>query len=333
MDDRFVGFSCLAISAFAWGSNYVPFKRTNTGDGMHVQNLMATGIFFTGSIIYFYLGSPKFEPFAVLGGIIWSTGNLCVVPIMKCIGLSLGLLLWGSSALVIGWATGRFGLFGITQSIPENVGLNYGGVVLCLLGTALYSFVKTEIPKEVASSESAEETYFSIESPAFRPTTPSFFDEMSESQKHILGVSLSLLSGALYGTNTTPPQWLKDHGHSQEEADYVFPHFVGIFLASTFYFTIYCLYCKQKPVLYNKAVLPAYISGILWAIAQASFIVANGKLSFTISYPLGSTAPSLIGALWGLFVFKEIQEPKSIFILVIAFLVSLMGILCIALSA
>ena len=43
------------------------------------------------------------------GGVIWATGNICVVPIVKAIGLSKGLLLWGSTNMLTGWASGRFG--------------------------------------------------------------------------------------------------------------------------------------------------------------------------------------------------------------------------------
>ena len=34
------------------------------------------------------------------GGMIWCFGNVTVVPIVKCIGLGLGLCIWGSSNMV-----------------------------------------------------------------------------------------------------------------------------------------------------------------------------------------------------------------------------------------
>jgi hypothetical protein len=42
------------------------------------------------------------------------TGNIMVVPIVKMVGLSLGMLLWGSSNLIMGWCSGTFGLFGLS---------------------------------------------------------------------------------------------------------------------------------------------------------------------------------------------------------------------------
>lgn len=45
----------------------------------------------------------------VTGGVIWASGNVFVVPIVKAIGLSKGLLLWGMSNTITGWASGKFG--------------------------------------------------------------------------------------------------------------------------------------------------------------------------------------------------------------------------------
>ncbi len=37
-----------------------------------------------------------------------SAGNIAVVPIVKAIGLALGILIWGSSSLLMGWASSRW---------------------------------------------------------------------------------------------------------------------------------------------------------------------------------------------------------------------------------
>jgi hypothetical protein len=44
----------------------------------------------------------------MVGGAIWCTGNMCVVPVIKTIGLAMGLLIWGTLNLIAGWATGRY---------------------------------------------------------------------------------------------------------------------------------------------------------------------------------------------------------------------------------
>lgn len=44
---------------------------------------------------------------------------------MKCIGLGLGIAVWGSSNMLIGWASGRFGILGASASPVDNSALNY----------------------------------------------------------------------------------------------------------------------------------------------------------------------------------------------------------------
>jgi len=49
----------------------------------------------------------------MLGGFLWTTGNMMAVPIIKLIGLSMALLIWGSSNMLMGWLTGHFGILGV----------------------------------------------------------------------------------------------------------------------------------------------------------------------------------------------------------------------------
>ena len=71
--------------------------------------------------------------------------------------------------------------------------------------------------------------------------------------------------------------------------DYVFSHFSGIFAASTFYFFLYCIYMRNKPRVYPKAVLPAMLSGVMWGIGQAAWFIANAALSEPVSFPIITT--------------------------------------------
>jgi hypothetical protein len=109
--------------------------------------------------------------------------------------------------------------------------------------------------------------------------------------------------------NFDPPQWLIDHsnkenGNSTAGLDYVWSHFCGIFMgtrtharmrilprcwptvklklnsrlpgaASTAYFLLYCVLKRNKPVVYPEVVLPGVIAGVMWAVAQSCFFVAN----------------------------------------------------------
>lgn len=60
------------------------------------------------------------------------------------------------------------------------------------------------------------------------------------------------------------------------DMDYVFAHFTGILLTSILYFIIYCIIKKNQPIVYPKAILPAFASGKLFFMHTGE---GNSKLS------------------------------------------------------
>ena len=78
----------------------------------------------------------------LLGGFFWCTGNVLVVLIVRLIGLGLGLLIWGISCLVMSWASGRFGLFGLNPQSVKNPTLNYLGVIIAVCSAFIFTFIK-----------------------------------------------------------------------------------------------------------------------------------------------------------------------------------------------
>ncbi len=85
---HFTGFAASAVAVLGFGSNFVPVKKYEMGDGMMFQLIMPLGIWIFG---LFYsivrsevLGNPiVFHPMAMLGGVIWCFGNIMTVPIIK----------------------------------------------------------------------------------------------------------------------------------------------------------------------------------------------------------------------------------------------------------
>lgn len=76
----------------------------------------------------------------------------------------------------------------------------------------------------------------------------------------------------LYGVNFNPAQYYMDnHPEASHEAvDFIFPHFCGVMLASSFYFIVYGLLVRNKPQIYPQVTLPALASGIMWAFGAQS---------------------------------------------------------------
>ena len=57
----------------------MPAKRVNTGDGFFFALIIALGIWFTGlvfTLLYSNGATSDFEPIAIVGGVLWATGNM-----------------------------------------------------------------------------------------------------------------------------------------------------------------------------------------------------------------------------------------------------------------
>ena len=130
-------FACLVAVTF-FGTNFVPVKRIAIGDGVFFQFVMCCAIFITSLPIYAYQKFPPFHNLAMLGGFLWCTGNMMCGPIINLIGLSMGLLIWGSVNMFAGWATGTFGLFGLNKNDTSNPALNYAGIAVAIIGLIVY---------------------------------------------------------------------------------------------------------------------------------------------------------------------------------------------------
>ncbi|KAH1170222.1 hypothetical protein KIL84_001207 [Mauremys mutica] len=340
--DLTIGFTSSAIAVFLFGTNFVPVKKFDTGDGMFFQWILCAAIWIVSLVVNLIQKSPRFWPLAMVGGSVWATGNITVVPIVKTIGLGLGLLIWASFNLLTGWASSRFGWFGIDPEEVSKPILNYIGAGLSVLSTIIFLFVKSEVQSSSASLEvtpllrersvnNSENTY----------SDASWVDSLSPVRKRVIGCTLAVVAGIFYGSSFVPVLYIKDHGRrngtvytgaSQFDLDYVFAHFSGIFLTSTIYFLIYCAVMKNKPKVYPEAIIPGFVAGVLWAIANCCWFIANHYLSAVVSFPIITAGPGFVAAMWGVLVFKEIKGLKNYLLLAVAFCVILAGSLSTAFS-
>lgn len=56
-------------------TNFIPVKTFETGDGLFFQWVLCTAIWSVGLIVQLVVGATEFQPWAVLGGVSWATGN------------------------------------------------------------------------------------------------------------------------------------------------------------------------------------------------------------------------------------------------------------------
>uniref|UniRef100_A0AAA9TRC3 Transmembrane protein 144 n=2 Tax=Bos TaxID=9903 RepID=A0AAA9TRC3_BOVIN len=313
--DLTTGFIASIVAIVLFGSNFVPLKKYETGDGMFLQWVLCAAIWLVALVVNLILHCPKFWPFAMVGGCIWATGNIAVVPIIKTIGLGLGILIWGSFNALTGWASSS---------------------------AFIFLFIKSEIPNNTYSVDTTPLISEHVINKTQDPDPDcSWVDKLSTAQSHLVGCSLAVISGILYGSTFVPIIYIKDHskrndsiyaGASQNDLDYVFAHFSGIFLTSTVYFLAYCVAMKNNPKLHPEAVLPGFLSGVLWAIATCCWFIANRSLSAVVSFPIITAGPGFIATMWGVFMFKEIQGRKNYLLMMLAFCIILTGALCTAFS-
>lgn len=275
--------------------------------------------------------------------------------------MGMGLLVWGCISMIMGWASGTFGLFGLKKQEVKNPALNYVGVALAIVGLLIYLQVKTTDTSVDSVMEDDKHTHtplinhdddFILRPSDNRPSegvriiraksegNQSDTDEaapMSESSKRILGLVLAMIAGIFFGCSFDPSQYVIDNEYdgADDPLNYVFAHFTGIILTSWFYTIAYCAYKayhKQEPFVNSACILPATVSGVMWGIAQISWFIANGKLGFTVTFPMISCGPGFVGALWGVFLFKEITGTRNFAILLTAVAVTLPALILVGVS-
>jgi hypothetical protein len=67
----YIGYIALTISILFFGSNYLPVKQFETGDGMFFQLMLTTGIWTVGFIVFCIRSYPTFYALPMLGGFFW----------------------------------------------------------------------------------------------------------------------------------------------------------------------------------------------------------------------------------------------------------------------
>ncbi|KAH7716449.1 Protein W02D3.4 [Aphelenchoides avenae] len=350
---------------------FVPVKKFHPGDGMFAQWMMCLAILLVGFCCFIWEGTHQFFPLAMVGGALWCTGNLMAVPIMNELGMGLGILLWSVTNSITSWATGNFGLFGTTPRPAESKWMNYGGLILTLVGGALISFVKIKPAPVVSETESRKlsfEEYMKKYSAASSGIGSVSASEASETwdaetgmlmykaylksvdcsegceeaskkspMRRIIAIFFAFLSGIFYGVNPVPIIFMQDNPQlfgsgPNSMLPYVFSHYYGAFAASTTAFVVYALVKKNRPSINPSCALPCLVAGVFWGAAQTLFFLATENLSQSITGPISSTMPGCVASLWSLLYFREIETGRNLYLLFIAIATSVLGSSLIGLS-
>lgn len=359
------GYIGVLISVLGFGSNFVPLKRVKIGDGIFFQFIMCNAIFITAIPVLIVQKFPEMHGLALLGGFLWCTGNILCPIVIRCIGMGLGLLVWGCISMIMGWASGRFGLFGLHKQVIANPDLNTIGMVLAIIGLLVFLQVQTNdtsvdnmakdgdvtSPLVLTGDDEDQGVHLVADSTLFADKknrrNVQKVDEadgdsnglpFSDSTKRVAGLVLAAVAGIFFGCSFDPSQYVIDHKYdgNDNSLNYVFAHYTGILITSWFYTIAYCLYKgyhNQRPYINADILLPGTLSGLMWGIAQCAWFYANGQLGFAVTFPIISCGPGFVGSLWGIFLFKEITGFRNLGLLGLAALITVPALIVVGLSA
>uniref|UniRef100_A0A1I7U492 Transmembrane protein 144 n=1 Tax=Caenorhabditis tropicalis TaxID=1561998 RepID=A0A1I7U492_9PELO len=336
-----VGVLACLTASFTLGSVFAPIKKFPSSDGFMVQFFMSLGGFLTSLAIHALLDFPPIYPLAMLGGALWCIANAFAFLIMNRLGLAVPILIWSTVSCLTGWATSRYGLFGVPKGVPSSVILNYFGVVVLVIGSSFFLFIKTKVYKPKNSEKLASGG--EIPSEKSMATQTSEENDIVQHPHHVSPVIrivcflAAIFSGLFYGSMCTPVTFIQNRqdlfpGAPTQGLPYLFSFFLGIMPTSTLVLAVYSGVKKNSPSLPPYLVLPSLLAGLLFAIGMGGFFIGNEKLSQTISYPICSFAPGLVVSAWSVLYFKEITGKRNMILLAIAYAFTLVGVIMVTIS-
>ena len=358
------GYSCCLIAGIGFAVNYLPVKSCDIGDGIFFSAAMSVGILLVGLVTGMFLTStpnveiPAFEPLAAAGGAVWMLGNLMCPYIIQTIGLGLGLTVWDLSNMLMGWVTGYFGLFGLPKEQDvKQPWANFVGLVLASVSLIFFSLASAfddfEPAREVEIKNVNSEASTAASSCGDLPDIEDGQNVQKPTLKHgergadasdranrmkaMLGFSMAILAGVLFGSTFDLPMDLKNGvfgpDHSQHIMDYVFSHFIGISAAASVALTVYITVRGKKSFLQRQLIVPSLVSGVIWGIAQVAWFQANIEVGFAIAFPIIGSLPGIIGLFIGCCCLGEVRTTRSRIFSLVGLLLRVPGVLLIALSS
>ena len=72
---QWLGYIAAAVAVAFFGSNFIPVKKFDTGDGLFFQWVMCVGIWLVGMVVNVIQQQPPFFLPVLLGGFLWVTGE------------------------------------------------------------------------------------------------------------------------------------------------------------------------------------------------------------------------------------------------------------------
>jgi len=348
LTDTEKGYIAVAGAILFFGSFALPIKLPSVQkarvDAMVFQCYYSLAVFCSMWLLLLI------EPFAftwwgTAGAALWVAGSVLAISAINYIGMAIAQGTWSGITIVVSFAWGAFAF----SEVIDNWYLTILGLCMLLVGIGGISMCNKQwkvngpkflylfpclIPKDVDML--GDETPSIQESEEEEKTTSlEEIDEMelkgseeSSGRKPnllaglVCAGALGLLNGTMMVPSSLTPE--EDQG-----IPYAVSFGIGVAIITSLYAPVYFViqYVRGKglPQFHVRvAALPGICAGILWNVGNVCSIYATLYLGLTIGFPLTQMA-LLVGAVWGMVLFKEITRLGAILTFFLSAIVLLGG--------
>ncbi|GMS84085.1 hypothetical protein PENTCL1PPCAC_6260 [Pristionchus entomophagus] len=341
--DIVIGYVACLVSCIGFGTMFVPLRKADCRDGFFVQWVQCSVVFLFGFFINIARGFPSFNYIPAIGGVLYATGNVFSVPIIEGIGVGLGMLIWGTIQVLVGWGVARFGIFDLLSPSPTaHDVLNYVGMAVTVVCGILFVFVRHNEEEKEEEEKQNKDSEITVEMEEINSNKqqekPVVQNAKAAAVKKIPYLIMACCLGVLHGLMMSPVDIAKQRTPEENKADkyhmfdFVFSYFSTVFAFSTLYFIVYCIVRRGKAHVKAELVVPSVIYGCLWSVGMTLWFLSADRLAQTVAYPITTRLPAIIGALIDVLIYRSIQGRKNIAYFAFVIVLGIIGVVLIALS-
>jgi len=285
--------------------------------------------------------SFQFEPLGLIAGFLLVCAFTFSFLAIPKVGLSVGQGVWGGTAIVVSFVDG---LIVGNSSIKNNLIIVALALLLTgVVGIAFCQELSMKLPLGCLGESKKRDSEEPLTDEAARDsknytTTEQDYEIMEDDNDNgnppaigasnfVIGMIFALIVGVCGGSILVPMTYVSD-----ATSGLVFVPSLGIG-AGIFSPLVPLIYLGATGELSKMSVadlhlgsclVPGMIAGTIWNFGNVASIWAIPRMGYSVAYPIMQCA-LLVSALWGVFVFGEITDRKTIFVLFVSGLVLLGG--------
>jgi len=345
------GYIAASLSALCNGSfaalSKLPAVRDSKVNPIIFNTYVSLGVFLSSFLVIPFLQfnatfadkddagtSFGFEPLGLVAGFLIVcafTFSFLAIPL---VGLSIGQGVWGGMAIIVSFVGGLIVgqssvksaliILALALLLTGVIGIAFCGELTSKLWLPCFQDNKSDYLIENKQKDAPEDDPESDSYEAIEEDSASINHGASQ---QMLGITFALVVGLAGGSILVPMQYVSD-AHS----GLVFVPSLGIG-AGFFSLFVPLIYFTANGEIKDMTIedlklksclLPGILAGTIWNLGNVASIWAIPRLGYSVAYPMMQCA-LLVSGCWGVFVFREIQHPKTIAILFISGAILLAG--------